>query len=110
MLISILSIIVNVLFFIVLNKDIYTDRAPMPDGGFREWHRSPITRLNIMGNRFLLYLQLTCMAVSVISGILVLFGVKNSTVKTVQLVSSAASAVVFMIIMIVTSNSHVNYA
>ena len=46
MLMTILSIIANIAYFVVLNLNIYTDRAMMPTGEVREWHRSPIIRLS----------------------------------------------------------------
>ena len=44
MLMSILSIIANIAYFVVLNMNLYTDRAMMPNGEMREWYRSPLTR------------------------------------------------------------------
>ena len=104
MLMTILSIIVNIAYFAVLNMKIYTDRAMMPTGEVREWHRSPITRLNIAGQSFLIYLQIVLAAVSVITSVLFLFGIRTRTIRTIQLVSLIGSAVVFIIIMIVTSD------
>ena len=47
MLLSILSILLNIAYVVVLNISFYTDRAPMPTGQFREWQRSPVDRLSI---------------------------------------------------------------
>ena len=109
MLITIISIIVNIAYFVILNMNIYTDRAMMPSGEVREWHRSPITRLYISNQTFLMYLQIVLEAVSVVTSILFLFRVRNSTIRTIQLVSTIGSTIVFIIIMIVTSNSHAKY-
>ena len=110
MLISILSIIANISYFIVLNLSIYTDRAMMPTGEVREWHRSPIARLNIAGQSFLLYLQIVLAAVSIISGILLLLGVRRSIMRIIQTVSTIGATVLFVIIMIVTADSNARYA
>ena len=110
MLMAILSIIINIAYFVVINMNIYVDRAMMPSGDVKEWHRSPIARLNIADQSFLIYLQIVLAAVSIITSVLLLFGVRNSIIRTVQLVSTIGSTIVFIIIMIVTSNSHVNYA
>ena len=110
MLMTILSIIINIAYFIVLNMDIYTDRAMMPTGEIREWHRSPITRLNIADQSFLFYLQMILAAVSIVTSVLFLFGVRGRMIRTIQLVSVIGSTIVFIIIMIVTSDSHANYA
>ena len=107
---TILSIIVNIAYFVILNMNIYTDRAMMPTGDVREWHRSPITRLNIADQSFLLYLQIVLAAVSIITSILLLFRVRNSIIRTIQRVSTIGSTIVFIIIMIVTSDSHAHYA
>lgn len=109
MLMAILSIIANISYFVVLNLNIYTDRAMMPNGEVREWHRSPITRLNIADQSFLIYLQIVLAAVSMITSLLFLFGVRSSIVKTIQLVSIIGSTIVFIIIMIVSSDSHAKY-
>ena len=110
MLMTILSIIVNITFFVVLNMNIYTDRAMMPTGEVREWHRSPIARLSIADQSFLIYLQIVIAAVSIITSVLFLFGVRNKTIRTIQLVSVIGSTIVFIIIMVVASNSHAKYA
>ena len=109
MLITILSIILNIAYFVVLNLNIYTDRAIMPTGEIREWHRSPVTRLNIADQSFLIYLQIVFAAVSIITSVLFLFGVRNNIIKIIQLVSTIGSTIVFIIIMIVTSNLHAKY-
>ena len=110
MLMTILSIIVNITYFVVLNMNIYTDRAMMPTGDVREWHRSPIARLSIADQSFLIYLQIVIAAVSIITSVLFLFGVRNKTIRTIQLISVIGSTIVFIIIMIVTSNSFAKYA
>ena len=110
MLVSILSIIVSIAYFVVLNMNIYTDRAMMPTGEIREWHRSPIARLNIADQSLLFYLQMILAVVSLITSVLFLFGVRGRMIRTIQLVSIIGSTIVFIIIMIVTSNSHAKYA
>ncbi len=110
MLMTILSIIANIAYFVVLNLNIYTDRAVMPTGQVREWRRSPITRLNIADQSFLIYLQIVFAAVSMITSVLFLFGVRSRTIRTIQLVSVIGSTIVFLVILIVTSDSHANYA
>lgn len=110
MLMTVLSIIANITFFVVLNMNIYTDRAIMPTGEVREWHRSPIARLNIADQSFLIYLQIVFAAVSIITSVLFLFGTRSSIIKTIRLVSIIGSTIVFIIIMIVTSISHAKYA
>ena len=107
---TILSIIINIIYFVVLNMNIYTDRAMMPTGEIREWHRSPITRLDIADQSFLVYLQIVLAAVCIISSVLFLFGIRSKIVRMIQLVSLIGSTVVFIIIMIVTSNLHAKYA
>ncbi len=110
MLIAILSILVNIVYFVVLNLAIYTDRAVMPAGNIREWHRSPIDRLNIADQSFMLYLQIAVAAVSIITSILLLFGVRSQTVKTIQLISTIGSTVIFIFILILTSTANAHYA
>ena len=80
------------------------------DREVREWHRSPITRLSIADQSFLAYLQIVLAAVSIITSVLFLFGVRNRMIRTIQLVSVIGSTFVFIIIMIATSDSHAKYA
>lgn len=110
MILSILSIVINVVFAVVLNLKIYTDRTLMPNGEVRVWHRSPIDRLDLSDQSILLYLQLFLIAVSIISAVLILFGIQNNILKKVCLIGSIASALLFVIILVVTSNSHAHYA
>ena len=109
MLFSIVLIALNAVYYSILKMDLYTDRALMPDGSVREWHRSPVTRLNISGKPVLLYLIMFFAAVSVVTNILVMLGVKNSTVRIIRIVSTIASTVMFIIIMIATGNANVSY-
>lgn len=109
MLFSIISGIVNVVFVLILNLDMYTDRAPMPNSEVRVRHRSPMSKLHIANQDWLLYLQIIVVAISVISSILFMFGVKSSIIRKVRLISTVASAGMFIIIMIVTANSNVRY-
>ena len=110
MLMSLISIISNAVYYVILNVQIYTDRAMMPNGEYRTWHRSPVARLNLAGNDWVMYIQVFLMAVSIITSVLVLLGVKNNLLRTVQFVSLAASTVMFFIIMFITINSHAKYA
>ena len=107
---NILTILLNVLYCIVLNIDLYTDRAMMPSGQIREWKRSPLTRLNISDRSGLAYLQFFLAAVSILTAVLRALGVRNNIVRYVWIISTVASTVVFVVIMILTANSHVNYA
>ena len=110
MILHIISIIANILYVMILNTDLYSDRAIMPNGEVRAWRRSPIFRLNASGQSVLLYLQLIFIAVSIITAILMLFGAKNSALKRIWLISSIAAALLFVIIVVVTSNVHAKYA
>jgi len=110
MLFSIISIAANILFFVILNIRFYTDRAHLPDGLEREWNRSPIERLSLSDQNYLLYLQIALAVVSVVTSILILAGVKNNVVRIIRLVSSIASLIMFIIILIVTNNTHAKYA
>ena len=110
MLLNLVPIIIQAICYAVLKTDLYTDRAVMPNGEVSEWHRSPIDRLYQADLPLLLYLQLAFAAVSVVTSVLALCGVKNRIVRTIQLVSSIASVVMFILIMIVTGGLHAHYA
>ena len=110
MLMNIVPIVLNAVFFIVLNTEFYTNKAMMPNGQYREWHRSPVNRLYIADQSFLYYLQIVLAAVSVITAILLLFGVRSDIIKKIRLIATIGSVLVFVIIMVVTSNTHVKYS
>lgn len=110
MVLSVLAIILNAVFIAVLNMSLYTDQAHMPSGEVRVWHRSPRDRLYIADRASILYLQYLLAAVSVVTSLLILFGVRNETVRMVWLAGTAASIVIFVIIMVMTSNIHARYA
>lgn len=107
---NIFSIIANIVIFIVLRLKLYTDRAVLPTGETREWHRSPIDRLYISDRPVLFYLQIIFIVVSIITNILPVLGIRNKMVRNIQIISTIASAILFIIIMIVTSNTHVKYS
>ncbi|MBQ3999664.1 MAG: hypothetical protein II643_01565 [Oscillospiraceae bacterium] len=110
MLMSIVSVIADILIFVVLNIEMYTDRAKMPDGQTKEWHRSPVGRLHAAGMDWMLYIQIVFAAVSVISSLLILFGLSSEAVRKIRLISLIASVSVFIIIMIVTGVAQARYA
>ncbi len=107
---SVLSILANIVYILILNASLYTDRAAMPNGEIREWHHSPLYRLSSADQMFLFYFLLVCIAVSAVTAILKLAGMRSDTVHKVWLISSILSAAVFFLIMIITGNTHVKYA
>ena len=109
MLLNVLSIIANAVFLVALNLKLFTDRYTLPDGIQRTKHLSPIDRLNICGRPELLYLQVTLVIVSIVLSAALLLGIKNNAVKTVRLISTIASAVLFVIIMLVAGVTHGKY-
>ncbi len=109
MIISIISIAVNLICFIILNIKLYTDRAMMPDGEEQEWSRSPIDRLDMADKQFLLYLFIISAVVSLVSSLLVIFGIKHKIVNTVRLISTILSTVIFIIILITANGIHPKY-
>ena len=110
MILGIIAIVINILAVVVMNIEMYTDRAYLPgEETKREWHRSPIDRLQAGDNSILLYLQLFFAAVSTITSILVMVGINNKAVRIIQLISTICSVVMFIIIMIVAGNTHPHY-
>lgn len=110
MLTGLITIIVSTVYYAVLNANLYTDRARMPNGEVSVRQQSPIDRLYAADLSALLYLQLIFAAVSVITGILTLFGVRTRVVRTVRQISTIASTVMFVVILIITGSTHPNYA
>lgn len=110
MLLTIISIICNIVYCIVLNVKLYTDRAILPGGALHALRRSPADRLYAFDRPAWLYAQLALGAVSVISGALLLLGLNRRTIKCVQIIATAASTVVFIIIMMITGSAHAKYA
>jgi hypothetical protein len=109
MILQIISIVLNIVFCIVLNLNLYTDSAMMPTGQMRYWKRSPLTRLNIMGRHEFAYVQFAFAALSAVTAIMIIAGVKSSLVRKIWIAGTLASTAVFIIIMVMTSNSHAKY-
>ncbi|MBO4889013.1 MAG: hypothetical protein J5589_11995 [Firmicutes bacterium] len=109
MLLSIISFVINIAMIVILNIELYTDTAYMADGTVHHWELSPIDKLSKADMGWMFNLQIFLVAISVLSSILVLFGVKHRIVKIVQLVSLIASVVMFIIIMITSKNIHLKY-
>ncbi len=106
---DIIFIIVNGVYYAVINTKLFTDRAMMPDGIERVWHISPVDRMERAGETTLLHIWIIFAVVSVATGILLLFGVKNSTVKTVRLISTVVSTVLFIAVLVIAGNIHLKY-
>ena len=103
-------VIVNAVFYIILNIDLYTDTFHLPDGKVGSHQRSPISSLYTADKPWLLYLQVLMMIVSAVTALLLIFGVKNKTVKIAQIVATAGSILMFIIIMVYTSKAvHPHY-
>lgn len=101
-LLYIISVILNTVYFVILRMDLYVDTYNLPDGEMGEHHRSPIDSLYTADNPALLYLQLALMLASVATSLLMLFGVKNNVVKVIQIASTIGSTAMFVIILIYT--------
>ncbi len=110
MLLSIISLAVNIVYYLIMNLQIYTDRGMMANGQVREWKRSRISRLNMSGRTWLLYTQLFFAVIAIVTSLLIIFGVKSMIIRKVQLISMIASTVMFVVIMFVSGNTFVNYA
>ncbi|MBR6470105.1 MAG: hypothetical protein IKS84_06975 [Lachnospiraceae bacterium] len=103
-LLYIISVIANAVYFVILRMDLYTDTYHLPDGEMGEHHRSPIDSLYTADNPALLYLQLALMLASVATSLLMIFGVRNNVVKVIQIASTIGSTAMFVIILIYTGN------
>ena len=109
MILGIITIVMNIIFVVVMYRDLYTDHATFADGTERTFHRSPMDRLEVRDRRELFYLQLFFVVVSVIAGILIIAGIKNNIVRIIQAAGSVGSVIMFIIIMVVAGNTHPNY-
>ena len=105
----ILSVIENIAFFMIMRIELYTDRYHLPDGEMGENKRSPLDSLYHADQSWLAKLEFVFMLVSIVTSVLMFFGVKNNIVKTVQIVATAASTIGFIIIMIYAGNVHLKY-
>ncbi|MCR5735006.1 MAG: hypothetical protein K6G22_10405 [Lachnospiraceae bacterium] len=109
-LLYIISVMTNAVFFVILRTDLYTDRYHLPDGEMGVHTRSPIERIYTADNPVLLYLQILSMIISTAAALLLIFGVKGRIVKTVWITGMIASAVIFVIILVYTKTSvHPHY-
>lgn len=106
----ILSIAVNAAYFAILRIEMFTERYHLPpDGEVQVKTLSPIDRLYHAGNNGLINLEVFLMVVSVATGILMIVGLKNRGVRMIWIVSSIASTVMFIIILIIAGGTHLVY-
>ena len=108
MILSFISIVANIAFFFFFLLNLFTDKA-LADGTVKTYHKSPISRLEVADKSGLFYLYIFFAAVSIITGILYLAGVKNSVIKIIQIIALACSAIMFIIIMVTAANTHPRY-
>ena len=109
MVLSIISIIANITFNIIIFLKLFTARVHMPDGGFSVYHLSALDKLNAADLTILVYLQILISMVAVILSIFVLGKVKADIMKKPQIISFIASVVMFIVLMIVTILIHPKY-
>ena len=106
---GIISILADTAFFFVMRMDLYTDHYHLPDGEMREHRRSPISSLNHADMNWLYYVEILLMVVSIVTSILMLLGIKNGVVKIIQVISTVASVIMFVVILYVAGNVHLKY-
>lgn len=109
MVLSIISIIANITFNIIIFLKLFTARVHMPDGGLSIYHLSALDKLNAADLTILVYLQILISMVAVILSIFVLGKVKADIMKKPQIISFIASVVMFIVLMIVTILIHPKY-
>ena len=109
MLQSVVTVFLNAVFMIVLHLKLFSDRFVLPGEAARTWRRSPVESLQTADMPALLILQYVFVIVSVVSAVLVLFGVKSRTVRIVRLASAVGSAVMFVLIRIVSASVRPRY-
>ena len=106
----ILTIAANSAYFAILRIEMFTERYHLPpDGEVQVKTLSPIDRLYQGGNNGLINLEVFLMVVSVAAGILMIVGLKNRVVRITWIISSIASTVMFIIIMIIAGGTHLVY-
>ena len=109
MILSIISIVANVVFFVLMRIEFFTDRYVLPGDDYRERSLSALDKLDQAGKPELVYIYLFFAVICIIASILVMFGLKHSVVKIIRLVSLIASVLVFAFIMFTALFTHATY-
>ena len=106
----IISVLVNIVYYIFLRIDLFTDSYHLPGvEGMVVNRRNAIDSLFHADMNGLINIEMLFMVVSIISSVMMLFGMSSSALRTVQRVSTIASTVVFVVIMIAAGNVHLTY-
>ncbi len=105
---EILSIIANIIYFIVLRMELYTDTAILPDGE-RTYSYSAIEKLSHAGSTGMVSLQTVSAIVCVIMAILLIVGIKKRTVTIAWIISIAVSTLLFVAILLYAGMVHLKY-
>ena len=106
---NLIPVILNILYCIILHIPFYTDRIILPGGMTQTYKQSPADRLYTADMPYLLYLQYLFILIGLITSLLILFGMKQNALKTVRLISTVLSAVLFTVILFLASMNHPKY-
>ncbi len=110
MLLTVLSVVLTAIYYVVLNTQLYTDRVAMPSGETRTWRRSPASRLSLSDRTWLLYLHGAVSVFSILFGILRLLGIREDVFLIAQIICILVAAILFAAAMLLSRNSHAKYA
>ena len=105
---EIFSIIANIIYFLVLRMELYTDNAILPSGE-ETYTYTPIEKLSSAGNTGLVDFQLMFAVVSVILAILLMVGIKNKYIRIAWVISTAASTILFIVILLYAATVRLKY-
>lgn len=105
---SIASIIANIIYFIVLRKELYKRIATLPSGK-ETYYYSPLDMLYHAGNTGLGDIQRVFAIISVILAILLIVGIKKKFVTIAWIISIATSTILFIAILLYAGSVHLTY-
>ncbi len=108
MLLSNISILLNAAYIFILNISLYTDKVILPSGR-KEYHVSPLRKLEMADLGWLFYLQLAVCAISVIASVIAMIKPSNRVFRNIQIIALLVSTVTFLIIMAMSRYIHAKY-
>ncbi len=108
MLLSNISILLNAAYVFILNIPLYTDKVILP-GGRKEYHVSPLRKLEMADLSWVFHLQLAFCAISVIASVIALIKPGSKLFRNIQIIALLVSTVTFLIIIAMSRSIHAKY-
>ena len=106
---EIFSIVNNVLFYLIMSFNLFTDVMTLPSGQKSTFHRNAIHRLYVADKMHLFYFEAIFVIVSIATSFMIMSGTKSTVIKVIQFLATVFSSALFILIMITAYRTNPKY-